>query len=344
MVAPHSPPVLVQAQAPALMGVKATSALRDNQIVSLTAVGNRSGIANIGGAQPLPQQQTVCKCPMAATTTVSAAVSAPFREFRHEFDYNFSDDEGGEDDICELETMGAISLEGLEFDDPTADYDSIRQTVIFSPEDRAMLESFVHNAFISSTSFSSSSSSSTPSHISLSRQRTSAASTMHSRTTSTSSFFSNNRRSTSRSTRRHPFVIPHPNSTPYGHGHNHIPRASTSSRSSRKSGDTRDACFHLVSGGMNAVDLYGDGDGEGNEPVRHSTGDFGTRFSHHRKKSSGTLSYITHQPHPLTFPPQSYPRNFGATKGKFPAMNGTSGTILENEPARPDSPLDPIDS
>ncbi|KAF9905070.1 hypothetical protein EC991_002023 [Linnemannia zychae] len=342
--ATKAPSHLVQTNKAAQVGGWTTPTSRDNQTVSLTAVGKSYESTKIVDSEK--EYPTAPSTP----TTAAAAITAILKESRLDFDYNYSDD----DDICELETMGSISLEGLVFDDPSADYDAIHQTMMLPLDDRAMLENIVHHALKSSTPSVSS-----PLHRIPSPKRVSAATTMYSRNTSTSCFYSSyNRRSSSR-TRRRPSVVQPSNFSPYGRGYGYTSRMSTSSRRSRRSEDMRHAhalahpCFHLVSRGINAVDLYGEGEGDGEdggESIIRTPVEFGrrSRTSHHyyHRKSSGALNFLAH---PHTYP-YIYPRSglSPTIKGNYLGMNRSSGsinsTIFENEHARPDSPIDPMDS
>ncbi|KAF9147734.1 hypothetical protein BG015_010586 [Linnemannia schmuckeri] len=242
------------------------------------------------------------------------------------------------EDNYDMETMGAISLEELVFDEPSTDYDSIYQTMMIPSDNRVMLENIVQHALMSST----------PPSVS-SHHRTTTTAAMQSCSSSSS------RRSTSRGRNggRRPSVIQYSNSS-YGHGH--ISRAS-SGRSSRRSEDIRHpyyqhyshpplpvgAYFHLVSKGINVVDLYGDADDdettEGGPEFTAAAAAARPRIYHHRKKSSTSSLYnVPFQPHPHPY----RLRGFGG-KGKSPVGGVGTSTIFENEPSRPDSPTDPRD-
>ncbi|KAG0204814.1 hypothetical protein BGX33_008267 [Mortierella sp. NVP41] len=150
--------------------------------------------------------------------------------------YKGSEEEDDYDEACEVVTMGAISLEGLVFDDPVTDYDSIHQTMM-PTDDRAMLENIVHHALISATTPIRS----TPNRRSMAMPSSSSSNT--------------GRRSFSRG-RRRPSVIYYNNNSPYGHA-----SRAPSSRS-RRCSEVRQSStyFHLVSKGVNADDLYGEDD------------------------------------------------------------------------------------
>lgn len=286
----------------------------------------------------LPDKDTLPPIPASSgddqpTTASTAAKTAV--DFDFDYDCNLDDDD--------METMGAISLEELVFDEHSTDYDSIHQTMVMTrttlPSDnRAMLESIVHHAFMSSaapptTPF--------PHRASSSRQSTSR-----------------------RSRGRRPSVIKYSNLPYYGQchgrGHGHISRASSGRSSGRKSEDTRyhnhnhhplplplrGAYFHLVSRGINVVDLYGDADdddetaGVGAEFMAASA--MRPRGNHHRKKSSlGTIYNVPFQPQA----PQSCMLQHFSVKGKCPVGGGCmrGSTVFENGPPRPDSPTDPRD-
>ncbi|KAF9278610.1 hypothetical protein BGZ88_000453 [Linnemannia elongata] len=267
-----------------------------------------------------------------------------------DFDFNYdceldSNLDHLDEDNYDMETMGAISLEELVFDESSTDYGSIHQTMMIPSDDRAMLENIIHHALMTSTPPF------VPSH-----HRTI--------TTTTSVQPGTIRRSTSRGRigGRRPSVIQYSNS-PYGHGR--ISRAS-SGRSSRRSGDTRHpyhplkgAYFHLVSKGINVVDLYADADDDESAGTGSTTGsDFSTaagaattgrpRAYHHRKRSStsSTLYYASFQSYPYGNAHPYQLRGFGG-KGKYPNSDDHgvgAPTILENEPPRPESPTDPRDS
>lgn len=275
--------------------------------------------------------------------TSPASATATETDFDVSFDYEFNSNlDDLDEDNYDMETMGAISLEELVFDEPSTDYESIHQTMMIPSDDRAMLENIVHHALMASTPPF------VPSH-----HRTAA--------TTTSVQPGTSRRSTSqgRIGGRRPSVIQYSNS-PYRHGH--ISRAS-SGRSSRRSDDTRHphnplkgAYFHLVSKGINVVDLYADADDDETAGTGSTTGpNFSAaaaatgrpRVYHHRKKSStsSTLYYASFQSHPHG---HAHPYQLRGLGGKCKYPNGSSNsmgasTILENEPPRPDSPTDPRD-
>ncbi|KAF9550225.1 hypothetical protein EC957_001131 [Mortierella hygrophila] len=286
-----------------------------------------------------------CNVGYATSSRISPAATAATE---NDLDFNYDCELGSnlddlDEDNYDMETMGAISLEELVFDEPSTDYESMHQTMMIPSDDRAMLENIVHHVLMASIPPF------VPSH--------------HRTTTTTTSVQSNkSRRSTSRGriSGRRPSVIQYSNS-PYGHGH--ISRAS-SGRSSRRSDDTRHphhhplkgAYFHLVSKGINVVDLYADADDDESVGTGSTTGhDFATtattgrpRAYHHRKKSStsSTLYFASFQPHPYGHAHSYQLRGLGG-KGKCPNASGDSvgaPTILENESPRPDSPTDPRDS
>ncbi|KAH7044755.1 hypothetical protein BKA57DRAFT_494621 [Linnemannia elongata] len=277
-------------------------------------------------------------------TSPAAVATATDFDFNYDCELDSNLDHLDEDNY-DMETMGAISLEELVFDESSTDYGSIHQTMMIPSDDRAMLENIIHHALMTSTPPF------VPSH-----HRTI--------TTTTSVQPGTIRRSTSRGRigGRRPSVIQYSNS-PYGRGR--ISRAS-SGRSSRRSGDTRHpyhplkgAYFHLVSKGINVVDLYADADDDESAGTGSSTGpDFSTaaggattgrpRAYHHRKRSStsSTLYYASFQSNPYGNAHPYQLRGFGG-KGKYPNSDDHgvgAPTILENEPPRPDSPTDPRDS
>ncbi|KAF9137648.1 hypothetical protein BGX30_010018 [Mortierella sp. GBA39] len=351
-------------------GVKTTSP-RDSQKVSLTAVGRCRDPAQTAsstdsqhiyppiGLHILQNQGSystsvsICTPPTSSSPafllTHSNKGISPAAAAATEIDFDFNYDcelgpnlDDLDEDNYDMETMGAISLEELVFDEPSTDYESMHQTMMIPSDDRAMLENIIHHVLMASTPPF------VPSH-----HRTT--------TTTTSVQPGTSRRSTSRGriSGRRPSVIQYSNS-PYGHGH--ISRAS-SGRSSRRSNDTRHphhplkgAYFHLVSNGINVVDLYADADDDEFAGTGSTTGhDFSTtattgrpRAYHHRKKSStsSTLYFASFQPHPYGHAHSYQLRGLGG-KGKYPNGGGDSveaPTILENEPPRPDSPTDPRDS
>ncbi|KAG9065114.1 hypothetical protein KI688_002435 [Linnemannia hyalina] len=369
-------------------GVETTSP-RDSQKVSLTAVGkSRDPVQTASSTLPYippstatnsqhthtsigprilqnqgsyPTSVSICAPPSSSSSSSSSSPAfllthsnkgispAAAAATEIDFDFNYDCELGSnlddlDEDNYDMETMGAISLEELVFDEPSTGYESVHQTMMIPSDNRAMLENIVHHVLMASTPPS------VPSH-----HRTT--------TTTTSVQPGTSKRSTSRGriSGRRPSVIQYSNS-PYGHGH--ISRAS-SGRSSRRSDDTRyphhhplkGAYFHLVSKGINVIDLYADADDDESAGTGSTTGhDFSTTATttgrpkayHHRKKSStsSTLYFASFQPHPYGHAHSYQLRGLGG-KGKYLNAGGDSvgaPTILENEPPRPDSPTDPRDS
>ncbi|KAG0076894.1 hypothetical protein BGZ90_008041 [Linnemannia elongata] len=335
-------------------GVETTSP-RDSQKALLNAASPSIGLRILQNQGSYPPSVSICVPPSSSSPalllTRSKKVTSPAAvATATDFDFNYdceldSNLDHLDEDNYDMETMGAISLEELVFDESSTDYESIHQTMMIPSDDRAMLENIIHHALMTSTPPF------VPSH-----HRTI--------TTTTSVQPGTIRRSTSRGRigGRRPSVIQYSNS-PYGHGR--ISRAS-SRRSSRRSGDTRHpyhplkgAYFHLVSKGINVVDLYADADDDESAGTGSTTGsDFSTaagaattgrpRAYHHRKKSStsSTLYYASFQANPYGNAHPYQLRGFGG-KGKYPNSDDHgvgAPTILENEPPRPDSPTDPRDS
>ncbi|KAF8944683.1 hypothetical protein BGZ47_003908 [Haplosporangium gracile] len=389
-----SSPAFSQAQAMS-SGAEATGT-RDNQKVSLTAVGKSRDPAQTTGSSLFPiASTTTSPCSSDSQQTYpsiilqnqrsypnSVSIRAPpsspafllnlsdkdaspaagtrdrdptavavtaFMNFEYDYDCELDsdlDDHSDPDldldyeDNYDMETMGAISLEELVFDEPLTDYDSIHQTMMIPPDNRTMLENIVQHALMSSTSPL------VPSH-----HRTTTTTTTAIQPGSSSA----SRRSTSRGRNggRRPSVIQYSN-LPYGH--DHISRAS-SGRSSRRNEDTRHpyhqqhshpplpvgAYFHLVSKGINVVDLYGDADDDETTeagPEFTAAAAMRPKIYRHRKKSSTSNLYnVPFQPHPHPY----MLRGFGG-KVKYPVSGVETSTIFENEPPRPDSPTDPRDS
>ncbi|KAG0284760.1 hypothetical protein BGZ96_010891 [Linnemannia gamsii] len=282
---------------------------------------------------PINADGALTAIPSTSTPCANLAPTLTSTNYDCEFD-DLGDDEDGYD----METMGAISLEELVFDEPSTDHDSIHEpmamtTMALPSDDRAMLENIVHHAFMCSAP---------PPMIPFSHRA------------------SSNRRSTGRSRGgRRPSVIQYSNSPYYGHGHGHghghISRTSSSRRIGHRSEDTcyhhhplplRGAYFQLVSRGINVVDLYGDADDDGEIPGAGAEFVIAAasrpRSNHHRTSSMGTLDNILCQSHT----PQSYMLQRLSVKGKHSVGGGCVGgsAVLENDPPRPDSPTDLSDS
>ncbi|KAF9924145.1 hypothetical protein FBU30_005839 [Linnemannia zychae] len=269
-----------------------------------------SSLASVGASPLLPGCSTHRGVGSARCST-TAAVAALMKESGIDIsNCHFSDDS---DDDCDLETMGAISLEGLVLDEPIVEYDSIHQTMMLPHDNRTMLENIVHHALMTNTFI---------------LPPTTSSSRINNNT-----FGSSNKRSPSRG-RRRPSVIQYSNS-PYGC----ISR--TPSGRNRKSKDNQrsvshqvpGAYFHLVSKGLNVVDLYGDYEDDDSAIIGVAEAE--PQHFLHRKKSSRTLFYV---PYPHIDQHHQYHHPYFKN---YVGKNKHSHNVAQTP--RPDSPTDPVD-